>query len=68
MKVPENVKKMLASGATSFYKVENGKEYYYDLVKGGYKEVKKSEAAISILTLKVQVKESRRIIQYHLLI
>jgi len=60
MKVPDNVKKMLASGATSFYKVENGKEYYYDLVKGGYKEVKKSEAAISIFNLKGAGKEVKK--------
>ncbi|HOR93221.1 MAG TPA: 3-hydroxyacyl-CoA dehydrogenase/enoyl-CoA hydratase family protein [Spirochaetota bacterium] len=60
MKVPENVKKMLASGATSFYKVENGKEYYYDLVNGGYKEVKKSEAAISIFNLKGAGKEVKK--------
>ncbi len=46
MKVPASVKKMLKSGATSFYKIEKGKEYYYDLVKGGYKEIKRSASAI----------------------
>lgn len=60
MKVPENVKKMLASGATSFYKVENGKEFYYDLVNGGYKEVKKSAAAISLFNLKGAGKEIKK--------
>ncbi len=39
MDVPENVTKMLDSGAESFYKKENGKEFYYDLVGGGYKEI-----------------------------
>ena len=37
--VPANVEKMLASGAESFYKTENGQRSYYDLVKGGYKPV-----------------------------
>ncbi|TAL32937.1 MAG: 3-hydroxyacyl-CoA dehydrogenase/enoyl-CoA hydratase family protein [Spirochaetes bacterium] len=46
MKVPENVKKMLASGATSFYKSEKGKEMYYDLASGSYKEIKRNAAAI----------------------
>jgi len=52
MDVPENVKKMLASGAKTFYKVENGVESYYDLVEGGYKEVQKSDKAISLFNLK----------------
>lgn len=60
MKVPDNVKKMLASGASSFYKVENGKEYYYDLVKGGYKEITKSAAAISLSNLKGAGKEIKK--------
>jgi len=37
--IPENVEKMLASGATSFYKEENGNRSFYDLVKGEYREV-----------------------------
>ncbi|MBX3245059.1 MAG: 3-hydroxyacyl-CoA dehydrogenase/enoyl-CoA hydratase family protein [Acidobacteria bacterium] len=37
--VPESVEKMLASGATSFYKSENGEHYFYDLVAGEYKAV-----------------------------
>jgi 3-hydroxyacyl-CoA dehydrogenase len=52
MKVPENVKKMLASGAKSFYKTENGKDFYYDLVKGGYKEIKRSASAILLKNCK----------------
>lgn len=35
--VPANVEKMLASGATAFYKSENGEHFFYDLVGGGYK-------------------------------
>jgi 3-hydroxyacyl-CoA dehydrogenase len=37
--IPERVEKMLASGATSFYKEENGKRSFYDLVKGEYRSV-----------------------------
>ncbi|MBL8123801.1 MAG: 3-hydroxyacyl-CoA dehydrogenase/enoyl-CoA hydratase family protein [Blastocatellia bacterium] len=35
--VPASVEKMLASGATAFYKSENGEHFFYDLVGGGYK-------------------------------
>lgn len=35
--IPANVEKMLASGAESFYKSENGEHFFYDLVNGGYK-------------------------------
>ena len=37
--IPEKVEKMLASGATSFYKDENGKRSFYDLVKGEYRTI-----------------------------
>ena len=37
--IPANVEKMLASGATSFYKEENGKRSFYDLVRGEYRPV-----------------------------
>jgi 3-hydroxyacyl-CoA dehydrogenase len=33
------VEKMLSSGNTSFYKVENGKRLYYDAASGAYKEI-----------------------------
>jgi 3-hydroxyacyl-CoA dehydrogenase len=39
IEVPENVLKMLEAGAESFYKKEDGKLFYYDLINGGYKEV-----------------------------
>ena len=39
--IPANVEKMLASGATSFYKREKGETSFYDLVSGGYKPVPK---------------------------
>lgn len=51
------VEKMLASGATSFYKVENGKRLYYDLVAGGYKPVQVSETAITLAAVKADPKK-----------
>ncbi len=36
--VPENVEKMLASGAETFYKNDGGQESYFDLVAAEYKE------------------------------
>jgi 3-hydroxyacyl-CoA dehydrogenase len=38
------VEKMLASGAGSFYKVENGRKLYYDPASGSYKPVPGGEA------------------------
>jgi 3-hydroxyacyl-CoA dehydrogenase len=38
------VEKMLASGATTFYKVENGKRLFYDIHSGTYKPVAGGEA------------------------
>ncbi len=38
------VEDMLASGATSFYKVENGKRLYYDVSSKTYKPIPRSEA------------------------
>ncbi len=35
--IPANVEKMLASGATSFYKNDGGNHSFYDLVAGEYK-------------------------------
>ncbi|HVF55755.1 MAG TPA: 3-hydroxyacyl-CoA dehydrogenase/enoyl-CoA hydratase family protein [Pyrinomonadaceae bacterium] len=35
-KIPENVERMLAAGANSFYKKEDGRELYFDFNSGGY--------------------------------
>ncbi|RPD41305.1 3-hydroxyacyl-CoA dehydrogenase/enoyl-CoA hydratase family protein [Chitinophaga barathri] len=40
------VQDMLAAGAKSFYKIENGKKYYYDLATKGYKPVPGEDAFI----------------------
>jgi 3-hydroxyacyl-CoA dehydrogenase len=37
--IPANIEKMLASGATTFYKSESGEHFFYDLVAGEYKPV-----------------------------
>lgn len=39
MKIPASVEAMLAAGATSFYKSENGIESYYDFAANAYKPV-----------------------------
>jgi 3-hydroxyacyl-CoA dehydrogenase len=35
-RIPENVERMLAAGATSFYKKEEGQELYFDFAAGEY--------------------------------
>ncbi len=57
--VPSNVEAMLASGATSFYKSENGKKYQFDLVACEYKEVPVQAGVIVLDT----VKESNGVIK-----
>lgn len=58
-KVPESVEKMLAAGAESFYKNENGVESYYDLVAGEYKQ---TPARPGVMILK-SVKERTGVIK-----
>lgn len=55
MKVPENVQKMLDSGATSFYKYENGTKSFYDLVNGGYKEIADRQGVIVLKSVKDRI-------------
>lgn len=52
MKVPENVERMLASGATSFYRYENGTRSFYDLVGGGYREIADRPGVIVLKSVK----------------
>ncbi len=56
MQVPENVKKMLAGGNETFYKIENGKKCYFDLVAGEYKQMVLSENMIFLADLKADNK------------
>ena len=44
--VPGWINEMLASGATTFYQVKNGKRYYYDMPSKSYKPVPGEEAFI----------------------
>ena len=50
--VPANVKNMLAKGNTSFYKLENGVQYFYDFDSDSYKQVPASKNLISIAAAK----------------
>lgn len=51
-KVPETVEKMLAAGATSFYKNENGNVFFYDLVAGEYRPMPERPGVIILKSLK----------------
>ena len=55
-KVPENVKKMLAKGATSFYKLEKGKKMFYDFASESYKPVKVSPKALALTNFRAENK------------
>ncbi len=50
--VPANVKDMLAAGATSFYKLENGIKYFYDFSSKDYKAVPVGKNMVSIAAAK----------------
>jgi 3-hydroxyacyl-CoA dehydrogenase len=50
--VPEKIKKMLAAGNASFYKIENGKLFYYDFDSETYKEKAVSANMVSLASLK----------------
>lgn len=52
--IPANVEKMLASGATSFYKEENGNRSFYDLVKGEYRAVPERPGVTILKELKAR--------------
>ncbi len=50
--VPEKVKNMLAVGCTAFYKIENGKRFFYDFAGETYREQVISTNIISLPSLK----------------
>jgi len=54
--VPEKVKAMLAAGNDSFYKVEGGRQYFYDFSTESYQPVKLSDTALSLATCKADGK------------
>ena len=51
-KIPENVQKMLDSGAETFYKYENGQKSFYDLVNGGYQQIEDKAGVIFLKSVK----------------
>jgi len=46
---------MLASGAKSFYKTENGEQFFFDLVKGEYKSLPARQGVIILKSVKDRV-------------
>jgi 3-hydroxyacyl-CoA dehydrogenase len=50
--VPEKVKKMLATGAQTFYKLDKGVKYYFDFESGEYKAVPVGKNMVSIAAAK----------------
>lgn len=50
--IPASVEAMLASGAETFYKYENGTTSFYDLVNGGYKTIADKPGVIVLKSVK----------------
>jgi 3-hydroxyacyl-CoA dehydrogenase len=50
--VPQNVRKMLDAGATSFYKTEGGQEFYFDFQSGEYKAVAEQPGVVVLKSVK----------------
>jgi 3-hydroxyacyl-CoA dehydrogenase len=50
--VPANVQKMLDAGATSFYKSEGGREFYFDFASGEYVPVAEQPGVIVLKSVK----------------
>jgi 3-hydroxyacyl-CoA dehydrogenase len=50
--VPGNVQKMLDAGATSFYKTEGGREFYFDFASGSYAPVAEQPGVIILKSVK----------------
>lgn len=56
MMIPANIEAMLASGATSFYKTENGADHFYDFATNAYKPVEQPRGAIILKSEKERTK------------
>jgi 3-hydroxyacyl-CoA dehydrogenase len=50
--VPSNVRKMLDAGATSFYKTEGGREFYFDFASGAYAAVAEQPGVVVLKSVK----------------
>jgi 3-hydroxyacyl-CoA dehydrogenase len=51
-KVPANVQAMLDAGATSFYKTENGEDFYFDFASNSYQSVSQPPGLIVLKSVK----------------
>ena len=54
--IPENIRKMLDAGNTSFYKLENGIKYFFDFASQSYKQIPVNKTMISLAALKADNK------------
>src|SRR5687768_5989271 len=54
MAVPANVEQMLASGATSFYKKDNGQQSYFDFASGKYVPLADQPGVLILKSIKDQ--------------
>ena len=52
MAVPENILAMISGGNETFYKLENGSQYYYDFQSQAYQPVPADESSINLSNLK----------------
>ena len=50
--IPANVQKMLDSGAKSFYKKENGRDFYFDFASGDYQPLADQPGVIVLKSVK----------------
>src|SRR5919107_3222753 len=50
--VPANVQAMLEAGATSFYKTEGGRDFYFDFASGEYKPVADQPGVVVLKSVK----------------
>ncbi len=50
--VPENIQKMLAAGAKSFYKKEQGQQFYFDFASGQYQPLPDQPGVIVLKSVK----------------
>ena len=54
VQVPANVEQMLSSGATSFYKKENGQQFYFDFESGKYVSLNEQPGVLILKSVKDQ--------------
>ncbi len=54
--IPENIRKMIDAGNTSFYKLENGIKYFFDFASQSYKQISVNKTMISLAALKADNK------------